>query len=121
MTGNFTDPTDIQALFSQADTMQGKYDGLAQRCLEHSDGKYLPYVGTAATARDLAALADALDGPGSPVNYIGLSYGTILGSWFINSEYLRFPMRTFAQPCSLSFIQCSLRYVDWLSISRTSC
>ena len=121
MTGNFTDPADIQAFLSQADTMQGKYDGLAQRCLEHSDGKYLPYVGTAATARDLAALADALDGPGSPVNYIGLSYGTILGAWFINSEYLRFSMRTFAQPCSLSLIQCSLRYVYWLSISRTSC
>ncbi|RPD70207.1 alpha/beta-hydrolase [Lentinus tigrinus ALCF2SS1-7] len=84
MTGNFTDAADIQALLAQAGTMQQKYEGLAQRCSQHSDGKYLQYIGTAATARDLAALADALDGPGSPVNYIGLSYGTILGSWFIN-------------------------------------
>ncbi|RDX45246.1 hypothetical protein OH76DRAFT_1007738 [Lentinus brumalis] len=84
MTGNFTDSADIQNLLAQAGTMQKKYDGLAQRCSQHSDGKYLQYVGTAATARDLAAMADALDGPGSPVNYIGLSYGTILGSWFIN-------------------------------------
>ena len=99
MTGNFTDPADIQALLTQAGTMQGKYNGLAQRCLAHPNGKYLPYVGTAATARDLAALADALDGPGSLVNYIGLSYGTILGSWFINSECLRFSMCRSAQSC----------------------
>ncbi|KAI0685531.1 Alpha/Beta hydrolase protein [Cerioporus squamosus] len=84
MTGNFTDSADVRNLLAQAGIMQEKYDGLAQRCSQPLDGKYLQYVGTAATARDLAALADALDGPGSPVNYIGLSYGTILGSWFIN-------------------------------------
>ena len=85
MTGNFTDSADVDELFAQAPSMQQKYTELGERCLRHSSGKYLKYIGTAATVRDLVALADAIEGPGSPINYIGLSYGTILGSWFINS------------------------------------
>ncbi|KAI0743125.1 TAP-like protein-domain-containing protein [Daedaleopsis nitida] len=82
--GNFTDPFDIQTLLAQASQMQQKYEELGKRCLEQPAGRYLRYVGTAATARDIAALADALDGPGSLINYIGLSYGTIIGSWLVN-------------------------------------
>ncbi|KAI0830715.1 TAP-like protein-domain-containing protein [Trametes gibbosa] len=84
MTGNFTNQTDIDRLMSQAPLMQSKYEELGQRCLNHSNGQFLQYVGTAATARDMVAMADALDGAGAPVNYWGLSYGTLLGSWFIN-------------------------------------
>ncbi|KAI0775787.1 alpha/beta-hydrolase [Trametes elegans] len=84
MTGDFSDPDDIAALLAQAPLLQRKYEELGARCLEQPTGKYLKYVGTAATVRDLVALADALDGPGAPVNYIGASYGTILGSWLIN-------------------------------------
>ncbi|KAI0651009.1 alpha/beta-hydrolase [Trametes meyenii] len=84
MTGNFSDPTDIDSLFSQAPIMQAKYDELAERCLSHPSGKFLKYVGSAATARDTVALADALDGPGSPINYIALSYGTLQGAWLVN-------------------------------------
>ena len=84
MTGNFTDPTDLATLRAQAPIMQDKYTELGRRCMKQPNGKYLPYIGTAATVRDLVALADALDGPGSSVNYIGLSYGTLLGSWLIN-------------------------------------
>ncbi|KAL1943423.1 hypothetical protein VTO73DRAFT_4498 [Trametes versicolor] len=83
-TGNFTDPADIDALLSQAALMQHKYEELGKRCQSHPTGQYLKYVGTAATVRDMVALADVLDGPGSPVNYIGLSYGTVLGAWFVN-------------------------------------
>ncbi|KAI0369590.1 hypothetical protein BV20DRAFT_1078332 [Pilatotrama ljubarskyi] len=89
MTGNFTDQADMDRLLGQAPVMQSKYDALGQRCLNHSEGRTLQYVGTAATARDLVALADAIEGPGTPVNYWGISYGTLLGSWFINSECLR--------------------------------
>ena len=86
MTGNFTDPEDIKALLSQAPIMQKKYEELGKRCLQQPSGQYLQYVGTAATVRDMVAMADALDGPNAPINYAGISYGTILGSWFINSE-----------------------------------
>ena len=61
MSGNFTDQSDIDALFAQADTMQQKYVEVGKRCQQHSDGKYLKYIGTAATVRDLVALADELD------------------------------------------------------------
>ncbi|KAH9886730.1 alpha/beta-hydrolase [Cubamyces lactineus] len=84
MTGNFTDPEDIKALLSQAPIMHRKYEELGQRCLQQPTGQYLQYVGTAATVRDMVAMADALDGPNAPINYAGISYGTILGAWFIN-------------------------------------
>ena len=35
---------------------------------------------------NMVALADALDGEGALVNYVGVSYGTLLGAWFVNSE-----------------------------------
>ncbi|KAL1943402.1 hypothetical protein VTO73DRAFT_4477 [Trametes versicolor] len=84
MTGNFSDPDDVHALLAQAPVMQAKYDELARRCLRHPSGNFLRYVGTAATARDIVALADALDGPGRPVNFVGTSYGSLLGMWLIN-------------------------------------
>ncbi|KAI0325960.1 alpha/beta-hydrolase [Cubamyces sp. BRFM 1775] len=84
MTGNFTNPHDIKALLSQAPIMQKKYEELGERCLQQPSGRYLEYVGTAATVRDMVAMADVLDGPTAPINFAGLSYGTILGAWFIN-------------------------------------
>lgn len=88
MHGDFTDEADIARLLDQANGMQEKYEEMAKRCLTHSDGRYLKYVGSAATARDVVALADALDGPGAPVNYFGFSYGTRMGTWLINSTFL---------------------------------
>ena len=85
-TANFTDSSETDALLAQADLMQRKYEELGARCQQHSSGKYLKYMGTAATVRDLLAMADTLDGPGGLINYLGLSYGTILGSWLVNSE-----------------------------------
>ena len=84
--GNFTDPTDVQKLLSQAPSFEEKYEQLAQRCLNSTNGKFLRYMGTSATVRDMVAIADVLDGPDTPINYFGISYGTLLGSWFINSK-----------------------------------
>lgn len=85
-TGNFTDPADIKALLSQAPAMQNKYRQVEQMCLNGPSGKSLQYLGTAAAVRDMVAMADALDGPDAPINYIGISYGTLIGAWFVNSE-----------------------------------
>ncbi|KAI0689860.1 alpha/beta-hydrolase [Cerioporus squamosus] len=82
--GNFTDPADVQALLAQAPTLQKKYEELGQKCLESPNGKYLKYLGTAAAVRDMISIADVLDGPGAPVNYLGISYGTLIGAWFVN-------------------------------------
>ena len=86
-TGNFDDPADVQRLLSQAPRMQELYEELGQRCLNSSNGRFLRYMGTSATVRDMVSIADALDGPDSPINYFGISYGTMLGAWFINSAW----------------------------------
>ncbi|RPD70273.1 alpha/beta-hydrolase [Lentinus tigrinus ALCF2SS1-7] len=83
-TGNFTDPADIDALLAQAPTMQKKYEQLGQKCMQSPNGKFLKYIGTAAAVRDMVSIANALDGPDAPINYIGVSYGTLIGSWFVN-------------------------------------
>ena len=85
-TGNFTDPADIDALFAQAPIIQNKYEETGQKCLDSENGKYLQYVGTAAAVRDMVSIANVLDGPDAAINYIGISYGTLIGSWFVNSE-----------------------------------
>ncbi|TFK81912.1 alpha/beta-hydrolase [Polyporus arcularius HHB13444] len=82
--GTFTNPVDIQHLLDQAAEMQKKYDEVAKKCLSSPSGRYLKYIGAAAAVRDMVSLADALDGPGAPVNYVGISYGTLIGSWLIN-------------------------------------
>ena len=50
------------------------------------DTPYLKYMGTPATVRDLVALADYLQGPGTPINFMGISHGSLIGSYLINSE-----------------------------------
>ena len=47
-------------------------------------------LGSAAVVRDLAAMFDALEGPGSDINLYGYSYGTLLGYWVTQM----FPERT---------------------------
>ena len=85
MSGNFTDPEDLQAMFVQAQVTQDRVKQGMQTCLERN-GDMMKYVGTAATVRDMVAMADALDGPGKPVNYYGISYGSLLGNVFLNSK-----------------------------------
>ena len=87
-TGNFTDPSDVAALMSQASLMQDKYEEVGQKCLRSSNGKFLKYLGTAAAVRDMVSIANVLDGPQAPVNYLGISYGTWIGAWFVNSEFV---------------------------------
>ncbi|KAI0743131.1 TAP-like protein-domain-containing protein [Daedaleopsis nitida] len=85
-TGTFADSADVAALYAQAESMQAKYVETGQRCRADPNGRYLQYMGTAATVRDLIRLADAIEGPGNPINYIGYSYGTFLGGWFVNRQ-----------------------------------
>ncbi|RPD70247.1 alpha/beta-hydrolase [Lentinus tigrinus ALCF2SS1-7] len=83
-TGNFTDPADIDALLAQAPIMQKKYEEVGQKCLNSPNGKFLKYVGTAAAVRDMVSIANVLDGPSAAINFVGISYGTLIGSWFVN-------------------------------------
>ena len=90
--GSLTDGDQVEQFYSHIDEMDAKYRGLAERCAKaDADGKTLRYVGTVATARDIAALADYLDPGVQEVNYWGISYGTTIGFVFINC---RFPILT---------------------------
>ena len=75
----------MKALLNKAPETQTLYEDLGKKCLEHDEGRLLKYVGSTATARDIISMADALEGPDKPVNYVGISYGTLIGSLFINS------------------------------------
>ena len=84
--GNFTNQTDLSALYDQVPVMDAKYKEFGEKCLQGPNGTTLQYIGTAATVRDLVGLADAIQGPDTPISYWGLSYGTVVGAWLINSE-----------------------------------
>ncbi|KAH9923439.1 alpha/beta-hydrolase [Epithele typhae] len=82
-TGNFTDSGDLERFFGQVDIVQQKYEEIGQRCLDKY-GDTLKFLGSAYTARDLVAMTDAIEGAGSPINFVGISYGTFLGNILIN-------------------------------------
>ncbi|CAE6498743.1 unnamed protein product [Rhizoctonia solani] len=85
-----TDFTNISArneFYSRIDEVDSKLIKFGEQCNTRSKDM-LKYVGTVATVRDMVALHDYLEGT-ELINYYGPSYGTILGSYFINM----FPQR----------------------------
>ena len=85
ISGNF-DEKDLNELYSKADLTDKKFEDFTARCQNSASGPYLKYVGTSSTVRDLVSLGDAILGQGQPINYWGISYGTVIGFNFINSE-----------------------------------
>ena len=73
--GNFSDPAEVDLLFSTEKAWDTFFTKVGAKCLE-AVGDDLKFIGSAAAARDLVALADALEGSHTPVNYWGFSYGT---------------------------------------------
>lgn len=82
---NFTDK-EVEDLYATLEYTEMKMSMYSNRCEWGPVGRYLQYIGTSSTVRDLVALGDKIVGPGEPINYWGFSYGTILGFHFINSE-----------------------------------
>ncbi|KAI0740983.1 hypothetical protein C8Q76DRAFT_853201 [Earliella scabrosa] len=56
---------------------------LVEYCLSKTNTSMLAYMGTAASARDLVAMADVFDGSGSPVNFWGMHFGSLVGSYLV--------------------------------------
>ncbi|CCO35403.1 Putative hydrolase Mb2248c [Rhizoctonia solani AG-1 IB] len=81
--GNFTSKADLDAFYDQVNEADDYLQRFAQQCMSHRPGIYR-YVGTAATVRDMVAMHDVLEGSDKPIDYWGVSYGTVIGMYFVN-------------------------------------
>ncbi|GAB1520528.1 hypothetical protein RhiTH_003606 [Rhizoctonia solani] len=81
--GNFTSQTDLDAFYSKLDESDALLQRLGEKCIAYSPNTF-QYIGTAATVRDMVAMHDALEGPGKKIDFLGISYGTIVGLHLIN-------------------------------------
>ena len=79
---------DLKELYSKADLTEQKFKDFKTRCRNSASGPYLKYLGTSSTVRDLVSLGDAILGQGQPIDYVGVSYGTVIGFNLINSKPL---------------------------------
>ncbi|KAF9644794.1 alpha/beta-hydrolase, partial [Thelephora ganbajun] len=78
------DKRDLDELYSQVDLTERKFKQFAAHCLSGPVAPYFKYLGTSSTVRDLVSLGDAIVGKGEPIDYWGVSYGTVLGFNFLN-------------------------------------
>ncbi|KAI0333893.1 hypothetical protein GY45DRAFT_1368025 [Cubamyces sp. BRFM 1775] len=56
---------------------------MVEKCVRKQNTTLLSYMGTAATVRDLVAMAEAFDGPGSLVNFWGMESGARIGQYLL--------------------------------------
>ena len=82
----FEDPKELEEFYSRVPETDAKLEEFGQRCLRSKSGPYLKYVGTSSTIRDLVSLADKIVGSGQPIDYYGISYGTVIGFHFLSRE-----------------------------------
>ncbi|KAF8747806.1 TAP-like protein [Rhizoctonia solani] len=80
---NFTSQNDLDDFYAQVGQVDDYLQRFGKQCLA-TNADALKHVGTAATVRDMVAIHDILEGPDKPVNFWGLSYGTVLGIYFVN-------------------------------------
>ncbi|QRW20654.1 Abhydrolase domain-containing protein [Rhizoctonia solani] len=81
--GNFTDKRDLDTFYGQVDEIDSLLKKLGRKCIEYSPDTF-KYIGTAAVVRDMVAVHDILEGKEKAINYWGISYGTVIGSYFVN-------------------------------------
>ena len=80
------DEQDQGELFSHREESSELLLEFGKRCQRGPVGDFLQYIGTSSTVRDLASLGDRIVGQGEPIDYWGVSYGTVIGINFLNSE-----------------------------------
>ncbi|CAE7233901.1 unnamed protein product [Rhizoctonia solani] len=81
--GNFTNQADIDAFYDQVGEVDTLLKEIGKQCVAYSPDTF-QYIGTAATVRDMVAMHDILEASKKPINYWGMSYGTVIGIYFVN-------------------------------------
>ena len=87
ITGKFNDE-DRNELYSRVDQTEQKIKDFTAKCQSGPSGPHLPYLGTSSSVRDLVSLGDAIVGADKPIDFWGVSYGSLVGFHFLNSELL---------------------------------
>ncbi|KAF8586360.1 hypothetical protein K439DRAFT_1659729 [Ramaria rubella] len=80
---NLSNPIDLAVYANGVRRADAINAALAKLCAETS-GETLRHVGTATVVRDLEYMSRIIEGENEPVNFWGFSYGTIVGSYFVN-------------------------------------
>lgn len=80
---NLSDPIERAVYAQQVRKADAENAVIAELCLNRT-GEALRHVGTATVVRDLELLSRVIEGPEKPVNFWGFSYGTVVGSYFVN-------------------------------------
>ncbi|CAE6510606.1 unnamed protein product [Rhizoctonia solani] len=81
--GSFTSQTDLNQFYGQIDEVDDLLTRFGKKCIAYNPNAFR-YVGTAATVRDMVAMHDIIEGPNKPINFWGISYGTVIGMYFVN-------------------------------------
>ncbi|KAF7297243.1 hypothetical protein MIND_00957400 [Mycena indigotica] len=80
---NLSDPAVEAALEVQIRELTALRKAEAEMCTRNV-GEELKYVGTTTVVRDIAFMADVLEGKGSKINLYAGSYGSIIGTYLVN-------------------------------------
>ncbi|CAE6485194.1 unnamed protein product [Rhizoctonia solani] len=81
--GSFTSQTDLDQFYGQIGEVDDLLTRFGKKCIAYNPSAF-QYVGTAATVRDMVAMHDIIEGPNKPINFWGISYGTVIGMYFVN-------------------------------------
>jgi len=100
------DQQDLNDLFSRTEESSRLLLEFGERCQHGPAGKYLQFLGTSSTIRDLVSLGDCIVGEDKPIDYWGFSYGTVIGMNFLNSESrIEYSCNPFLTICSQCFLR----------------
>ncbi|KZO93675.1 alpha/beta-hydrolase [Calocera viscosa TUFC12733] len=81
---NASDPSERASFVDQVKLEDARNRALVELCVNRTGREALSHVGTSTVVRDLERLSSVLEGESTPVNFWGFSYGTIVGSYFVN-------------------------------------
>ncbi|KIJ55465.1 hypothetical protein M422DRAFT_63524 [Sphaerobolus stellatus SS14] len=80
---NLSDPRTRDRLIEQQREADALYETQFKICNE-TLGETLKYMGTSTVSRDIDFITTVLEGKNALINFVGFSYGTILGAYLVN-------------------------------------